>query len=142
MGFRFRKSFKIAPCVRLNVGKKGISSVSVGGRGARITVSGKKTTTTLGIPNSGLSYSTSTPHRTNRQRGVQNLTSITTQNNFDNNLITQPPTRHISALLLIGIALMPYIFVWFTLRKGYSNLTRLLCFGWLIGFFVLLKALE
>ena len=41
MGFGFRKSFKIAPGVRLNVGKKGISSVSVGGKGARVSV-GKK----------------------------------------------------------------------------------------------------
>ena len=38
MGFNFRKSFKIAPGVRLNVGKKGISSVSVGGKGARVSV--------------------------------------------------------------------------------------------------------
>jgi hypothetical protein len=41
MGFGFRKSFKIAPGVRLNVGKKGISSVSVGGKCARVSV-GKK----------------------------------------------------------------------------------------------------
>ncbi len=30
MPFRFRKSFKIAPGVRLNIGKHGISSVNVG----------------------------------------------------------------------------------------------------------------
>ena len=32
MGFNFRKSFKIAPGVKLNVSKKGISSVSLGER--------------------------------------------------------------------------------------------------------------
>lgn len=43
MGFRFRKSIKLAPGVRLNITKKGISSVSVGKRGATVNV-GKKGT--------------------------------------------------------------------------------------------------
>lgn len=38
MGFRFRKSFKVAPGVRLNLGKKS-ASVSFGGKGARHTIS-------------------------------------------------------------------------------------------------------
>ena len=59
MGIRFRKSIKIAPGVRVNVGKKS-ASVSVGGKGFRHTSSttGKKTTS-VGVPGSGLSYSTS-----------------------------------------------------------------------------------
>ena len=60
MGLRFRKSVKIAPGVRVNFGKKS-ASVSFGGRGGRVTysTSGRKTTT-VGIPGSGLSYSTTT----------------------------------------------------------------------------------
>lgn len=56
MGFRFRKSVKIAPGVRLNFGKKS-TSVSFGGKGARYTVSstGRKTAS-VGIPGTGLSY--------------------------------------------------------------------------------------
>lgn len=56
MGFRFRKSFKIAPGVRVNVGKKSIG-FSAGVKGARVSVnsSGRKTTT-VGIPGTGLSY--------------------------------------------------------------------------------------
>lgn len=38
MGFNFRKSFKIAPGVRLNVTKNGISSVSVGSKGAKVNI--------------------------------------------------------------------------------------------------------
>lgn len=59
MGIRVRKSIKIAPGVKVNVGKKS-TSVSVGGKGFRYTTSttGKKTTT-VGVPSSGLSYSTS-----------------------------------------------------------------------------------
>lgn len=57
MGLRFRKSVKIAPGVRVNFGKKS-ASVSLGGKGGRVTysTSGRKTTT-VGIPGSGLSYS-------------------------------------------------------------------------------------
>lgn len=56
MGFRFRKSVKIAPGVRLNFGKNS-TSVSVGSKGARYTVSntGRKTAS-VGIPGTGLSY--------------------------------------------------------------------------------------
>ncbi len=57
MGLKFRKSVKIAPGVRLNVGKKS-ASVSVGGKGFHKTFSTTgKTTTTVGIPGTGLSYS-------------------------------------------------------------------------------------
>ncbi|MGM7386204.1 DUF4236 domain-containing protein, partial [Acinetobacter baumannii] len=39
MGLNFRKSIKIAPGIRVNVSKKGLSSVSLGGKGARVNVS-------------------------------------------------------------------------------------------------------
>lgn len=38
MGFRFRKSFKVAPGVRLNVGKKS-SSISIGNKYGHTTIS-------------------------------------------------------------------------------------------------------
>src|SRR4051794_31574109 len=46
MGFRMRKSIKVAPGVRLNVSKRGVGA-SVGGRGARYSVhsSGRRTIT-------------------------------------------------------------------------------------------------
>lgn len=56
MGLRFRKSVKIAPGVRLNFNKKS-TSVSVGGKGARYTVSSTgRRTSSVGIPGTGLSY--------------------------------------------------------------------------------------
>ena len=56
MGFRFRKSVKIAPGVRATIGKKS-ASISVGTKGTRYTVntSGRKTTT-VGVPGTGLSH--------------------------------------------------------------------------------------
>jgi Protein of unknown function (DUF4236) len=57
MGLRFRKSFKVAPGVRLSVGKKGVGA-SFGGKGLRYSVhSSGKRRTTVGIPGSGISYS-------------------------------------------------------------------------------------
>lgn len=53
MGWRFHKSFKIAPGIRLNVEKKS-SSISFGPRGAKITVGTRGTHVTAGIPGTGL----------------------------------------------------------------------------------------
>lgn len=59
MATRFRKSIKIMPGVKLNLGKKG-ASVSVGVKGARMTFNTNgKQTTSLGIPGTGL-YATET----------------------------------------------------------------------------------
>lgn len=58
MGFNMRKSFKIAPGVRVNVGKKSMG-ISVGCRGARYSVNSKTgARATVGIPGTGISYST------------------------------------------------------------------------------------
>lgn len=55
MGFRFRRSIGIAPGLRINVGKRGVS-LSAGVRGASITVGSRGTYTNVGIPGTGLSY--------------------------------------------------------------------------------------
>lgn len=70
MGFRFRKSWKVAPGIRLNLGKKS-ASISFGGKGARYTVSstGRKTAT-VGIPGTGISYSKSTGAATRGRDGA------------------------------------------------------------------------
>lgn len=59
MGLRFRKSFKVAPGVKVNLNKKS-AGVTIGTKGAHYTVntSGKRTAS-VGLPGTGLSYSTS-----------------------------------------------------------------------------------
>ncbi|MFM1757999.1 MAG: hypothetical protein RL193_576 [Actinomycetota bacterium] len=59
MAFRFRRTLKIAPGIRLNFNKNSWG-VSVGPRGAKYTIntSGRRTVS-VGIPGSGLSYSES-----------------------------------------------------------------------------------
>lgn len=55
MGLRIRKSIKIAPGVRLNFGKKGIST-SIGKRGVGVTFGPTGATTHISIPGTGISY--------------------------------------------------------------------------------------
>ncbi len=56
MGFRFRRTLKLAPWLRLNL-NKGSLSLRLGGRGAGSTVSTTGSQTkTVGIPGSGFSW--------------------------------------------------------------------------------------
>lgn len=59
MGFRYRKTKSVAPGVKVNLNKKS-ASVRFGGRGAGVTLNtnGKKTQS-IGIPDTGLSYTKS-----------------------------------------------------------------------------------
>jgi len=57
MAFRFRKSIRLFPGVRVNL-SKGTPSVSVGERGHTVNLSDRGTRATVGLPGSGLSYST------------------------------------------------------------------------------------
>ena len=56
MGFRFRKSIKLFPGVRLNLSKSGVST-SIGRPGATINISARGARATVGLPGTGLSYS-------------------------------------------------------------------------------------
>lgn len=55
MGFRFQRRIKIMSGVTLNVGKRGVST-SIGRRGAHITFRQNGVRTTVGIPGTGISY--------------------------------------------------------------------------------------
>ena len=69
MGFRFQKRIKIAPGVRVNISKGGIST-SVGRRGASVTVGKRGVRANVGIPGTGVSYSEQlTSKRTKRSPG-------------------------------------------------------------------------
>jgi hypothetical protein len=67
MGWRFRRSFRIAPGIRLNMGKSGFTSLSVGGRGATLNLGKRGVTSTVSLPGTGLSYQ----HRYNNPPPVQ-----------------------------------------------------------------------
>ena len=59
MAFRFRRSARLGP-LRFNFGKAGLSSMSVGGRGASFNIPVARSggpRTTVGLPGTGLSWS-------------------------------------------------------------------------------------
>lgn len=137
MGFNFRKSIKIAPGIRLNIGKKGISSVSFGGKGARVSVSKKGTRTSVGVPGTGLSYSkvssfNSAPTTNSSQSEQQSLPAV-----YFTEQLPRLPKKSISLLLCIGIFLAPFVFSWFTLKKGYGTISKVAAFVWLAVFLII-----
>jgi len=56
MAWRFRRRIGLLPGFRLNLGKRGVS-LSAGVRGLRTTI-GRRSSSTVGLPGSGLSYTT------------------------------------------------------------------------------------
>lgn len=73
MAFRFRKSFKLLPGVRLNVSKSGLST-SVGPRGAKLNFSKDRTTATVGLPGTGLSHTSTVSRVSAGQPTTQHVT--------------------------------------------------------------------
>jgi hypothetical protein len=55
MGWRYRKSFRLFPGVRINVSSRGVST-TIGVRGASVNFSNRGTYLNTGIPGTGISY--------------------------------------------------------------------------------------
>lgn len=95
MGLRFRKSFKVAPGVKVNLNKKS-TSVTFGGKGVHKTYSssGKKTTS-VGIPGTGAYYTTSSGGGSDSKKpsshkriSADNLDPVLTEDlSFQNNVV-------------------------------------------------------
>lgn len=56
MGFRFQKRTSILPGVRLNIGKRGVSGVRLGGRGAGVNLGRRGITASVALIGMGLGY--------------------------------------------------------------------------------------
>ena len=77
MSWRFRKSIKIAPGVRINFGKSS-TSLSIGGKGFHRTYSSTgRVTDSIGIPGTGISYTTTHSSRTRTARSAAPAVSST-----------------------------------------------------------------
>ena len=57
MGFRFRRSVRVFPGIRINLSKSG-ASLSAGARGAHINIGTNGVHETISVPGTGLSYRT------------------------------------------------------------------------------------
>lgn len=69
MRFGRRKSIKVAPGVRINLSKSGVST-SLGPRGAKVNISKRGVRATTRIPGTGRSYSTSLGSKTRTRRSA------------------------------------------------------------------------
>lgn len=87
MGLRYRKSIKLGKGVRLNLSKSR-PSVSVGTKGLRYTVGTKKSTATVGIPGTGIYYTTSKSHGS--KRGSTNKKASPSKANLSGTVVTLP----------------------------------------------------
>ena len=70
MPFRFRRSIRIVPGLRLNVGRRGLSA-SVGGREGHVSAGTGGVRATADLPGTGISYTVTTPHGAGRRRSPQ-----------------------------------------------------------------------
>jgi uncharacterized protein DUF4236 len=62
VSLRFRRRFRVAPGITLNLSKSGLST-SIGVRGAHVTFGRRGRRATIGLPGSGLSWSEYQPYR-------------------------------------------------------------------------------
>ena len=104
MGFRFRKSFKIAPGIKFNLNKNS-HSFTFGGKGIHYTVnSDGKRTKSFGIPGSGLYYTETKNGKTKENKGK---TMSKASNKSGGGCLSV-----IALLIMLSIALVVYSFLW------------------------------
>jgi len=110
MGWGFRKSIKIAPGIRLNVSKSGVST-SIGGKGFTYNTRGR---VTASIPGTGIRYT----HNVNARRTANPVRSVVAgSSRFDSASTTQLSKREQAARDFVaqvqrrtGDALLQYFF--------------------------------
>ena len=103
MGWRVRRSIKILPGIRMNVGSRGVSSFSFGGRGMTVNVNKRGTRTTFSLPGTGISYRTS--------RSTQRRVAIGQPSSNPSPRVPMSPVRKkvIAVYALVGVlALFTY----------------------------------
>ena len=107
MGFRFRKSFKIAPGVKFNLNKNS-HSFTFGGKGMHYTVNSKgKRTKSFGIPGTGLYYTeTEGGNAKGKEKGNEPMGRKASKDNSDGCL------GFVVAIVLLALALVVYSLLW------------------------------
>lgn len=108
MGFRFRKSIKIAPGIKLNFNKKS-TGLTFGGKGFHYTVNSKgKRTASVGIPGTGLSYSTTSGGKSSKKKKYSETDFIVNEQEGDTGMEKKSKKKGclpavIISLLIVGI---------------------------------------
>lgn len=110
MGFRFRKSIKIAPGLKINFNKKSVGA-TLGTKGAHYTInSSGRRTSSVGIPGTGISYTESsgpTSKTTTKQKSTKSNSNESNSKGVGKGCLTGT-----LIFLLIGLLLALYTFAW------------------------------
>ncbi|MFW6586583.1 DUF4236 domain-containing protein [Acinetobacter baumannii] len=102
MSFRFKKSIKILPGIKLNISKNGLNSVTIGKPGSSVNISKKGKQATVGIPGTGLSYSQKFPSRVDTHSKSPSIPSSAEPNSKQ----TTSPTKIIVIGLIVIFAFL------------------------------------
>ena len=113
MGFRFRRSFRLLPGIRLNLSKSGISA-SLGIRGAHVTVGPRGTTTSVGLPGTGLSYTSRVPFKTGAVPLPEPPHALTATNAAEEPDGNQP-SMWSTALVFVALFVLSFLVIFFLL---------------------------
>lgn len=107
MPFRFRKYFKIAPGIKINLSKSGLST-SIGKSGASLNLGKRGVRSTIGLPGTGLSFSkllTTSDTKPNASSDF-NISSLPTEDGKGNGFSSSPaPSK---GCCLISFLIMPF----------------------------------
>ena len=110
MGFRFRKSIKVAPELKINFNKNSVGA-TLGTKGAHYTInSSGKRTSSVGIPGTGISYTESsgpTSKTTTKQKSTKSNSNESNSKGLGKGCLTGT-----LIFLLIGLLLALYTFAW------------------------------
>lgn len=141
MGLRFRKSIKVAPGVKVNLNKKS-TSVTFSGKGVHKTISstGKKTSS-IGIPGTGMYYTSSSGSGSNKHSSAKQLHE--SNNNIGENIPQQASAPNASLEKFSTDSLQHYKTI-FLVLSIIAYLLTVMCFfnsSYLFGFFLLLVGL-
>lgn len=114
MGIRFRKSFKVAPGIRINVGKKS-SGISIGNKYGGISVNSKTgARSRVSAPGTGFSYSA----KIGRRRGSKTYNSASSDTQSQNHSLYKDKWAFV---------LLTIVFVTFTILLAISKISTVLC---------------
>lgn len=110
MGFRFRKSIKVAPGLKINFNKNSVGA-TLGTKGAHYTInSSGKRTSSVGIPGTGISYTESSgpaSKTTTKQKSTKSNSNESNSKGLGKGCLTGT-----LIFLLIGLLLALYTFAW------------------------------
>jgi hypothetical protein len=88
MSFRLRKSIKLAPGVKLNLGAKS-GSVTIGGRGASVNVGSRRSHVNLGIPGTGISYRLASSTSSTASSRITNMSPANNANPAEKKIVLE-----------------------------------------------------